>query len=628
MIPIRYADIDLSTGQVRDYPLSEEAIRMYLGGKGLAAYILYKELAPGIDPLSPDNILIINTTPLTGTGAPCTSRFNATSKNVLTGGIASSNCGGTFGIKLRRAGYDGLIIRGKSPRPCCLMILDGKITISDAEDLWGLNTEETQQRFDQNYGTLVIGPAGEHLVRYACAVSGERVLGRCGIGAVMGSKNIKAIAAYGTKSLPISDPKSFRKDVQSWVKGLQKSPTTGKFLPTYGTAFWMNIVNRYHILPTLNSQQVKHEEADQISGEYMTEHHLTRNSGCVSCPIRCERRVMLDGREIKGPEYETLGLLGANLGITRFDWINEWNYQCDLLGLDTMSLGVTLSLAMELTQRGIKDFGLEFNQPEKISLAIEKIANREEPFHELGEGSAWLARKYGAEGIAIQVKGLEMAAYDPRLAQAQGLGYATANRGGCHLGGGYPVYFEALGPIEVNGQTVRGKAALTVLMQNLMDAVSTSGFCLFTALGSLPAFLFKFQEKSFIPRLLGSLMLGLPSTHLLWRWMPGLLPLNLKGFLPHPLVIRDVTGMKMTAGQFLQMGERVFNMERLFNMREGFDRQQDCLPTRLIAEPSEPDQPAAVVQIDKMLDTYYRIREWNRDGIPTENKLKQLGVDN
>lgn len=243
MIPIRYADIDLSTGQVRDYPLSEEAIRMYLGGKGLAAYILYKELAPGIDPLSPDNILIINTTPLTGTGAPCTSRFNATSKNVLTGGIASSNCGGTFGIKLRRAGYDGLIIRGKSPRPCCLMILDGKITISDAEDLWGLNTEETQQRFDQNYGTLVIGPAGEHLVRYACAVSGERVLGRCGIGAVMGSKNIKAIAAYGTKSLPISDPKSFRKDVQSWVKGLQYF---NQYYGYHNYCWAQNIGNKLH----------------------------------------------------------------------------------------------------------------------------------------------------------------------------------------------------------------------------------------------------------------------------------------------------------------------------------------------------------------------------------------------
>ncbi|MGI5887493.1 MAG: aldehyde ferredoxin oxidoreductase C-terminal domain-containing protein, partial [Syntrophomonadaceae bacterium] len=229
-------------------------------------------------------------------------------------------------------------------------------------------------------------------------------------------------------------------------------------------------------------------------------------------------------------------------------------------------------------------------------------------------------------GIAIQVKGLEMAAYDPRLAQAQGLGYATANRGGCHLGGGYPVYFEALGPIEVNGRTVRGKAALTVLMQNLMDAISTSGYCLFTALGSLPPALFKFGEKSVIPGLLGNIILSIPSTHLLWKLMPGLLPINLGGLLPHPLVIRDVTGVKMTMGQFLQMGERVFNMERLFNMREGFDRQQDCLPTRLIAEPSEPDQPAAVVQIDKMLDTYYRIREWNRDGIPTEKKLKQLGI--
>jgi aldehyde:ferredoxin oxidoreductase len=599
---------------------------MFLGGKGLAASILYKELAPGIDPLSPDNILIINTTPMTGTGAPCTSRFNASSKNVLTGGIASSNCGGTFGIKLRRAGYDGLIIRGKSPRPCCLMILDGHITISDAEDLWGLNTEETQQRFDRNYGTLVIGPAGENMVRYACAVSGERVLGRCGIGAVMGSKYLKAIAAYGTKSLPISDPKSFRKDVQNWVKGLQKSPTTGEYLPRYGTAFWMNIVNRYHILPTFNAQQVKHEEAENISGEYLTEHHLTRNSGCVSCPIRCERRVMRDSGEIKGPEYETLGLLGANLGITSIDWINEWNYRCDLLGIDTMSLGFTLSLAMEMTQRGIKNFGIDFARPEAISLAIEKIAYREAPFDELGEGSARLAQKYGAEGIAIQVKGLEMAAYDPRLAQAQGLGYATANRGGCHLGGGYPVYFEALGPIEVNGRTVRGKAALTVLMQNLMDAISTSGYCLFTALGSLPPALFKFGEKSVIPGLLGNIILSIPSTHLLWKLMPGLLPINLGGLLPHPLVIRDVTGVKMTMGQFLQMGERVFNMERLFNMREGFDRQQDCLPTRLIAEPSEPDQPAAVVQIDKMLDTYYRIREWNRDGIPTEKKLKQLGI--
>jgi aldehyde:ferredoxin oxidoreductase len=626
MIPVRYADIDLSNGQVRDYPLSENVVRMFLGGKGLAAYILYQELAPGIDPLSADNVLILNTTPLTGTGAPCTSRFNASSKNVLTGGIASSNCGGTFGVKLRRAGYDGLIIRGKAPHPCCLMIMDGQITITDAQELWGLNTEETQHHFDRKYGCVVIGPAGENLVRYACAVSGERVLGRCGIGAVMGSKNLKAVVAYGTKSLPINDPKSFRKNVQKWVQGLQKSPTTGNFLPRYGTAFWMNIVNRKHMLPTLNAQQVKHEEAEQISGEYLTENYLTRNSGCVSCQIRCERRVMRDNREIKGPEYETLGLLGANLGITSVDWINEWNYQSDLLGMDTMSMGFTLSLAMEMSQRGIKDFGIDFNQPEAISLAIEKIAHREAPFDELGEGSAWLARKYGTEAFAMQVKGLEMAAYDPRQSQAQGLGYATANRGGCHLGGGYPIYFEALGPIEVNGRTVRGKAALTVLMQNLMDAISTSGYCLFTALGTLPPSLFKFGEKSVIPGLLGKIMLSIPSTHLLWKLMPGLLPINLGGLLPHPSVIRDVTGRKMTIGQFLQMGERVYNMERVFNTREGFDRHQDCLPARLVAEPSEPDQADTVVQIDKMLDTYYHIREWSNNGIPTQNKLKQLEI--
>jgi len=625
---VRYADIDLSTGQVRDYHLSEDIVRLYLGGKGLAAYILYQELAPGIDPLSPDNILIFNTTPLTGTGAPCTSRFNATTKNVLTGGIASSNCGGSFGIKLRRAGYDGLIIRGKAPQPCSLMVIDGQITIQDARELWGLDTEQTQHRFDRKYGCVIIGPAGENQVRYACAVSGERVLGRCGIGAVMGSKNLKAVVTYGTRSLPINDPETFRRDVQHWVKALHKNPTTGEFLPRYGTAFWMNIVNRHHILPTLNSQQVKHDQAQRISGEYMTEHHLTRNSGCVSCPIRCERRIMLDGKEIKGPEYETLGLLGANLGVTDIEWINQWNYQCDLLGLDTMSLGVTLSLAMELSQRGIKDYGLNFSQPENISIAIEKIARREEPFDELAEGSAWVAQKYDALSFAIQVKGLELAAYDPRQSQALGLAYATANRGGCHLDGGYPVYFEALGPIAVNGHTVRGKAALTVLMQNLMDAVSTSGFCLFTALGSLPAALFKFKENSFVPRLLGNIIISLPSTHWLWRLMPGLMPLNLPSFLPHPLIIRDVTGMKMTLGQFLQMGERVFNIERLFNIREGLDRQQDCLPERLVSEPAELDKPDTVVHLDKMLDTYYRIREWSNQGIPSPRKLKQLGIAN
>lgn len=256
------------------------------------------------------------------------------------------------------------------------------------------------------------------------------------------------------------------------------------------------------------------------------------------------------------------------------------------------------------------------------------IARREEPFDELAEGSAWLAKKYDALGYAIQVKGLELAAYDPRQSQALGLGYATANRGGCHLGGGYPVYFEVLGPIAVNAKTVRGKAALTVMMQNLMEAVSTSGFCLFTALGSLPALLFKFKEDSFIPRLLGHIILSLPSTHWLWRLMPGLLPLNVPAFLPHPLVIRDVTGMKMTLGQFLQMGERAFNMERLFNTREGFNRQQDCLPERLIAEPAEPDQPDTVVHMDKMLDTYYRIREWSDQGIPSGRKLQQLEIAN
>lgn len=626
MIPVRYALIDLSSGKITDYPLGDEEVSLYLGGKGLAACILYRELPAGVEPLAPDNILILNTTPLTGTGAPCTSRFNATTKNVLTGGIASSNCGGSFGMWLRRAGYDGLIIRGKAASPSLIEVLDGQIFLRDAGHLWGLDTEETQKSFDRRYGSVVIGPAGENLVRYACAISGERALGRCGIGAVMGSKNLKAVTAYGTRPIPVSDRSAFQRHVKKWVASLQNSPTTGEFLPRYGTAYWMNIVNRKNILPTLNSQQVHQDEARLISGEYMTEHHLTRNSGCVSCPIRCERRVTIDGREVKGPEYETLGLLGTNIGNTDLERIKLWNYQCDLLGIDTMSLGVTLSFAMELKQRGIKDYGLEFHHPDQVSAAIDKIAHRQEPLEELAEGSAWLARRYGGEQFAIHVKGLELAAYDPRQSQALGLGYATANRGGCHLGGGYPVYLEALGPIQVDGVSIRGKAALTVLMQNLMEAVSTAGFCLFTALGALPPVLFRFSETSLIPALLGHLILRLPVSGLFWRLLPGLLPVNVFRILPQAAVVQDVTGLPMSTGRFLQMGERVFNLERMFNVREGFTQEDDRLPARLVEEPSHPERGETVVQTDRLLRDYYSIRQWREDGRPADKKLKQLNI--
>ncbi|MGE5397100.1 MAG: aldehyde ferredoxin oxidoreductase family protein [Chitinophagales bacterium] len=628
MIRAHYGDINLTTGQINTYSIDQKIVDFYLGGKGLAARILYDELRPGVDPLSLDNILIINTGPLTGTGAPSSSRFNITTKNVMTGGIASSNCGGIFGVRMRKAGYDGLIIRGRSSEPCYIEILDGNIAIKSGSHLWGLNTEECQQVFDRRYGTLVIGPAGENLVNYACAVSGERVAGRCGVGAVMGSKNLKALVAYGTKEIPVHNRAKFSKYVRSWIEMLRNNPATGEKMPRYGTAGFVRSCQESGILPTRNFQRGTYDQADEISGEALAEKYLTRNSGCVSCPIRCERRVMLDGKEIKGPEYETIGLLGANIENCDLGMINRWNYEADLLGVDTISMGGTLAYAMELQERGIKNFGLKFGDVTNISDAIRKIAYREGDFSDLADGSKVMTKKYGGEDFAIHAKGLELAAYDPRRSVGHGLGYATSNRGGCHLNGGYLVFIEAIGPLKVDSLTSKGKAALTVLFQNGMEAVSTAGFCLFTAFTLVPAPLYRVKPNGIAIKTIGGILIEVRAVlNQLGKLLPGAIPFNTRFLFPHAEAIKLATGLTMTTGRFLQMGERVFNMERMFNMREGLTFEDDILPKRLLKELSDPGNPATIVPLDKMLPEYYRVRGWKADGQPASSKLKQLSIN-
>ncbi len=623
----RYVEVDLSTGIIKSYPVSEEYFERYLGGKALAARILFDELPSGVDPLSPGNILIINTGPLTGTGAPSSSRFNVTTKNVLTGGIASSNCGGTFGVRLRRAGFDGLIIRGKAEQPSYIEIIDGEIKIKDATGLWGLNSEETRLQFDHRYGTLVIGPAGENQVKYACAVSGERVIGRCGVGAVMGSKNLKALVAFGKGEIPLAHREPFREFNRKWIKLLQGHESTGQIMPRYGTANFVKKMNAAGILPTRNYQRGRFDRADEISGEYMAEKYLTRNSGCLSCPIRCERRVMLGDREVKGPEYETLGMLGSNLENADLEMINIWNHQADLLGLDTISLGGVLGFAMELQERGIKDFGLRFGETAGITEAINKIAYREGEYSDLADGVKALAAKYGGQEFAIHSKGLELAAYDPRKAVGMGLGYATANRGGCHLNAGYLVFLEALGPLFINSQTSKGKPALAVLFQNGMEAISAAGFCLFTSFTLVPNIIYRMKPEGAAIKLLGSSMIG--SRFLLGKLgnlLPGAMPFNSLFLFPHAEAIRLATGIKMTTGRFLQLGERCFNMERMFNIREGLSAADDTLPGRLTSEPIDPACIDSKVDLSSMLPLYYEIRGWTKEGSPTTRKLKQLQI--
>lgn len=320
-----YARIDLTTGEVSPYPISERLFEQYIGGKILGGKLLYDLMPKGTDALAPESVLIINTGPANGTGAPSSSRFNLSFKNVLTGGAASSNCGGQFGVMLRRAGFDGLILTGKAERLSYVEILDGHIAIRDASAFAGMNAEEVQEQFDKHWGKLVIGPAGENLVRYAGAMSGERMAGRCGAGAVLGSKNLKGLVAFGTKTVPVENKAALDKYVAKWVKFLQNHPMTGEALPRYGSAGLVSSANASGALPTRNFAKGRYEKFRDISGETLADTHLTRNSGCVSCPIRCERRVKVGGKEVKGPEYETVGLFGANIENNNLEWINEIN---------------------------------------------------------------------------------------------------------------------------------------------------------------------------------------------------------------------------------------------------------------------------------------------------------------
>lgn len=621
-----YIQIDLSTRKIRRFQIDKKMFERFIGGKILAAKLLYDMTRPGIDPLSDEAMIIVNTGPANGTGAPSSSRFNMSFKNLMTGGIASSNCGGNFGMMLKKAGYDGMILTGKADEPSYIEILDGDVHIKNAQYLWGMDTEKVQEEFPAQYGKIVIGPAGEHLVHYAGVLSGERVAGRCGAGAVFGSKNIKAVVAYGTKRPEVYNKEKLDKHVEKWVHFLQSHPMTGTSLPKYGSAGLVTKANATSALPTKNFQRGFYEKAEDISGETLADTKLIRNMGCVSCPIRCERRVKVYDKDVKGPEYETVGLFGANVESADLDIINEINYIADIMGMDTISLGGTIAFAMELKERGIADFGVDFGETGNIPEIVRKIAYREGIYSELANGSKWLAEKYGAEDAAIHAKGLELASYEPRKSVGMGLGYATSNRGGCHLNGGYLALLESVGVLSTDPLETKGKPELTILMQNAMEAVSGSGFCLFTAYSMIPSILFRLGPSHWITKLCGKVLVWVwPVLGIIWKFMPWILPFNSMFLLPHAEAVKQITGIKMTTGRFMQLGERGYNVERLYNYREGLTANDDSLPGRLTKVPQDKN-PKSVVRLDKMLPRYYKVRGWKEDGSPSKTKLWQLKI--
>ena len=581
-------EIDLSSRAIRTLSLDTEIARMFLGGRGLGARLLWERVGPQVDPLSPENVLILAAGPLTASGAQTSNRFSVSTKSPLTGTILDCNSGCWWGMQFKRCGYDALIVKGKAPSPTMIEITPQGATLQDAAPLWGKTVSETTQLLGQDNNrrnVLCIGPAGENLARIAAIMNdGTRALARGGPGAVMGSKNLKAIVVEGeTKNTP-ADRDLFRFMLYETGKLLKASPLTSQALPEFGTAVVMNVVNEIGALPTRNFQTTQFEGAEAISGETMTETILVKKQACWACPIACTRYTRTEKAEGEGPEYETAWAFGAQCGIDDLSVIAEANYLCNDLGLDTISAGSTIGCAMELAERGLVQSDLRFGRSDMLHDTLRDIAYRRGLGDELAEGSYRFAEAHGAAELSMSAKKLELPAYDPRGMQGQGILYATSNRGGCHMRGNMLGPEVLALPRLIDRFATQGKAGIVAVHQNEAAVVDSLVICRFTNLA---------VSAEFYARLLTA-----------------------------------ISGQKFSADDLLRVGERVWNLERLYNLREGFTRADDTLPPRLLGEPV-PAGPSTgfTVNLAPMLEEYYQFRGWDRNGAPSSAKLKELGLE-
>jgi aldehyde:ferredoxin oxidoreductase len=618
----RILDVDLAARTYAFKPLDEDTARLYIGGKGYGTRLLYDMTAAGIDPLGPANPLIFATGPLNGSVAPQSNRFAVVCKSPLTGGIGNAACGGSFAYGMKRAGIDVLVIRNQSATPVRLEI-DGDrndVAFLDAADLWGKGTYATQEILGKKKHHAVIGPAGEHMVLYAGIVSSERIAGRTGVGAVMGSKRLKAITANGSRKLEMDDEQAF-KEYTKWVREMfRHHPVLGEKLKRFGTAGIVSTTNPRNILPTRNFKYGHHPDALNVSGEYMEDHELTGvKSSCIHCPVSCGRDVELKGvGRVKGPEYETVALLGPNLEILDLKQVAEWNYLADDMGMDTISLGTVLGFAMELQERGLLQAGIRFGDATGISELIKDIAYRRGLGHDLADGVKRMSERYGGHDFAMHVKGLELSAYDPRGSFAQGVEYATTNRGGCHVQGA-SMYMESVGPFTINPQNLKLKADIPMVLQNLACSINSMVLCIFTTYGMIPAVIHNMSPNSPIYRSLALLFensgpvlrtaIRLKLTPLLWfeKWLTY------------------ITGEKFTASHLQEIGARIFNLERMYNLREGLTGRDDTLPPRMLHEPTFSHMTSGH-PLHLLLPRYYKLRGWDAFGVPTSRTLERLRV--
>jgi len=605
-------EVGLSNKTVEIYTVLYRERQLFMGAKGLGLKLLFDRLTPGCDPLGPENIIAFMPGVLMGTGAPCSGRFEAIAKSPLTGIMGTSSCGGPFGMALKTAGWDGLLIKGQAETPTYLQITGDGVEFMDAGGLWGKEIPETQEVLDgKGAASVVIGPAGENLVRFANMASGHRFLGRGGLGAVMGAKNLKGVVArggvYRIRPHNLESFKKIKKRATDYIN--QNSMTSDKYR-NYGTNANVRPCLENRILPVNNFQDGWHELGDQVAGEVMAEKHRTKHHTCKPCTILCGHKGRFKGEEMAVPEYETVGLMGTNLGIFDSDRIAEWNRICGRLGLDTISAGGTLAWVMEASSKGLVDGDLRFESPEGVAQALEDIAHMRGFGAEMALGSRALSAKYGGGDFAMHVKGLEMAAYDPRGSFGQGLAYAVANRGGCHLSAylvAQEVYFDLLKP-----DAIRGKARWVKLFEDLtccINALQTCQFTMFAYLMEPP--LTKYTPDS----LLGFLM----------KYVPAV-AIPLVDYSIYRELWNSVTGIPLSGSEFLSTGERIHVLERYMNTREGICSRDDTLPGRLLREGRAGDPEKRTVPLKKMLPEYYRLRGYDENGIPTVATLKRLGI--
>lgn len=590
--------------------------KMYLGGKGLGLKIYYdrfKNKLNDIDPLGPENDLIFMAGVLTGTGAVCSARFAGVTKSPLTGIMVSSSCGGPFGGALKTAGYDGLIVKGSGTFPLSLEISDNKVIFHDASKIWGKMIDETQDLFNLSAkdGDLTIGPAGENKVSYANIASGHRFLGRAGMGAVMGAKKLKAIIVRGRtyKVRPAKEVlfKKVRKKASSYIAGNDFSTNYRK----YGTNYNVLPGISAGYVPVTNFRYRTEERFKNLSGEAMAERYHTTNSSCTPCSIQCGHKgTYSDGIVKQIPEYETIGMWGPNIDNYDSDIIGEWNYHMNRLGMDTISAGGTVAWAMEAGEKGFRDTELKFGNTDNIEQILTDIAYKKGEGAELSLGSAYLSQKYGGKDFAIQVKGLEMAAYDPRGAWGHGLNYAVANRGACHLSS-YPLALEVLFGF-LDPHTTRAKAFWVDFFENFNSAINSLQTCQFTS--------YAYILEPVLVRIIPKFILKIAM-----QYFPKVAVLFLDFSILNQ-TYESITGISLSMKAYIKSGKRIHVLERLMNTKMGISSKDDTLPGRFLNEWDTHHSVKKSVNLEPMLADYYKQKGYDSTGIPGDKILTKLGI--